>query len=88
MRKIFKIIVIYDSAARCPKFRTVKKKNYYGLNFEKKILGSFWDPNKAETMYKKILICLKIIASYRGLSLFRVNIISVLKCHVLCAKSK
>ena len=36
MRKIFIIIVIYDTAARCPKFRTVKKKNYYGLNFEKK----------------------------------------------------
>ena len=32
-------------AARCPKFRTVKKKFYYGLNFEKKIFLSFWDPN-------------------------------------------
>ena len=64
MRKIFIIIVIYDTAARCPKFRTVKKKIYCGLNFEKKIYLSFWDP---ETMYKKIVICLKIIAGYRGL---------------------
>ena len=39
------MIVFYDTAARCPKLRTVKKKIYYGLNFEKKIFLSFWDPN-------------------------------------------
>ena len=39
-------LVIHDTAARCPKFRTVKKFFYYGLNFEKKnFLLSFCDPN-------------------------------------------
>ena len=46
MRKKFIIIVFYDTtAARCPKFRTVKQKIYYDLNLEKKFFLSFWDPN-------------------------------------------
>ena len=31
-------------AAGCPKFRTVKKKIYYGLNFEKKKICVFLGP--------------------------------------------
>ena len=40
---IFIIIVIYDTAARCPKFCTVKRKIHYRLNLKKNCL--FGDPN-------------------------------------------
>ena len=54
VRKILIIIVIYDTAARCPKFRTVKKNIYCRLNFEKKncLFGSLI---KQKTCTKKIV---------------------------------
>ena len=43
---------IYDTAARCPKFRTVKKKIYYGLNFENNFFCLFGTLIKQKTCAK------------------------------------
>ena len=66
------ITVIYDTAARCPIFRTVKKIIYYGLNFEKKkIFCLSGTLIKQKPCTKKINMFKNNCGLYRGLiSLF------------------
>ena len=60
VKKLFIIIVFYDTTARCLKFRTMKK-NYYRLNLLQKVF-CFYENLIGRNHAQKKIACIKIIA--------------------------